>query len=620
VACPRPDLRPYPPSGYPYPVVPSSIQGTHEVDTLYAGQLTYFDWHFINSGGVTASGDFHVELWVDGTRHVRYPYSNYGAGWTGGFDDWSIPISTPGWHTVRLVTDPDNTIAESDENNNIWERQFYWTPTAPYADDMESGINDWTATGLWHQVDENTSPYPESHSWSHSWWYGQDSTGDYDTGSANSGDLTSPSIYIPTSGYYLRFWYWYETETQGPDWDQRWMQISVDGGPFHNILRLSDDPMYWWLQSPAINLAGYAGHTIRVRFHFDTIDSAFNAYRGWYIDDFSISSTPPPSCADSHEPNDTPAQATAIAYGQSRNADICPGGDYDFYTFTGTAGDRVVVDIDAMVNGSLLDSYVFLLESDGTSALAEHDDEIRYEVRDSHLGYQLPHDGTYYIKVRAWNHPSVGGTDYFYTIHLLTDDTNPSSAAITSPGNDAWLDPSLETITASANDNESGISRVEFWWHDADWQNSDWVWLGADQDSRDGWSWDFDTSGLAEQRGGAFYIWAFDWAGNATGAGTWNLGIDRTPPTTSAGVSLMYGDAPFLDFYVWWWGWDNLSDIASYDVQYRDGSGGTWTALLTDTTDTYYRFVGQDGHTYYFRTRARDYAGNMGTYASGDGD
>ena len=619
VACPWPDLRPYAPSGYPYPVVPSSIQGTHEVNTLYAGQPTYFDWHFINSGDATASGNFHVELWVDDTRYVRYPYSDYGAGWSGGFDDWAVTISTPGWHTVRLITDPDDTIAESDETNNVWERQFYWTPSAPYADDMEDGTNDWTATGLWHQV-SGSSPYPSYRSPTHSWWYGQDATGDYDTGSANSGDLTSPPIYIPSTGYYLRFWYRYETETQGPDLDQRWVQISVDGGPFDNVLQLFDDPMNRWLQGPVIDLSGYAGHTIQVRFHFDTLDVYHNNYRGWYIDDFDISTAPPPSCADSHEPNNSSAQATTIAYGHSLNADICPGGDYDFYTFTGAAGDKVVVDIDAKINGSSLDSYIFLLDSDGTSVLAEHDDEIMYEVQDSHLGYHLPHDGTYYIKVKAWNHPSVGGTDYFYTIYLLTDDVNPSSAEITSPGNDAWLDPSVETITASASDDESGINRIEFLWHDADWENPDWVGLGADQDGRDGWSWDFETSSLAEQRDGAFYIWAFDWAGNWTGAAVWNLGIDRTPPTATASISPMYGDAPFCDFYVLWDGSDNLSDVASYDVQYRDGADGTWTDLLTGTTETDYRFVGQDGHTYYFRARARDYAGNESTYVSGDGD
>jgi hypothetical protein len=619
VTCHKPDLVPSRWGGWQYPIVPSSITGTSVVNTLYAGQPTYIDWGISNTGNADTGGNTFGDLYIDNTRVAHYDFGDVVAGITWAFFDWMETIDTPGWHTLRFVADPDDLISESDETNNSWERQFYWIPSAPYSDDMENGTNDWTATGLWHQVDAS-SPYPASHSWSHSWWYGQDATGDYDTGSANAGDLTSPSIYIPAPGYYLRFWYRYETETQARDWDQRWVQISVDNGPFENVLQLSDDPMNFWLRSQVIDLSGYAGHTIQVRFHFNTIDGAFNNYRGWYIDDFSISTTPPPSCADSHEPNDTPTEATAIAYGQTLSADICPGGDYDFYTFTGTAGDKVVIDIDAKVNGSFLDSYVFLLDSDG-NVLAEHDDEVTYEVQDSHLGYHLPHDGTYYIKVRAWNHPSAGGTDYFYSIRLLTDDENPSSAVITSPGDDAWLDPDMETITVSASDDESGINRVEFLWHDADWQTSDWVWLGADQDGRDGWSWDFDSRGQAEQRGGAFYIWAFDWVGNWTGAGVWNLGIDRTPPTVSAGVQPVYGDAPFRDFWVTWWdGYDNLSGIASYDVQYRDGAAGTWTDLAIATTQVYTRFVGLDGHTYYFRARARDLAGNQSAYASGDGD
>jgi murein DD-endopeptidase MepM/ murein hydrolase activator NlpD len=619
-APPQPDLVPAQWGDWQYPIVPSSITGTTVVNTLYANYPTYIDWGVSNIGNADCGGDAYGDLYIDDTRLAHYNFGNILAGWSWAFFDWMETVNTPGWHTLKVIADPDDLIAESDETNNVWQRDFYWTPSVPYADDVESGTYDWTATGLWHQVDEYTSPYPESHSWSHSWWYGQDATGDYDTGAANSGDLTSPPLYIPSTGHYLRFWYWYETETQGQNWDQRWVQISVDGGPFNNVLQLFDDPMNWWLQSPAIDLSGYAGHVIQVNFHFDTIDDAFNDYRGWYIDDFDISTTSPPSCADSHEPNNNSAQTTTIAYGQTLSGDICPGGDYDFYTFTGTAGDKVVVDIDAKVNGSSLDSYIFLLDSDGTSVLAEHDDEITYEVQDSHLGYHLPHDGTYYIKVKAWNHPSVGGTDYFYTVHLLTDDVSPSSAEITSPDNDAWLDPSLETINVSASDNESGINRVEFLWHDADWENSEWVWLGADQDGRNGWRWDFDTSSLAEQRSGAFYTWAFDWAGNWTGAGVWNLGIDRTPPIATAYVGPMYGDAPFRDFHVWWYGSDNLSSVASYDVQYRDGSGGTWTNLLTETTDTYYRFAGQDGHTYYFRARARDNAGNQGPYAGGDGD
>ncbi len=126
----QPDLRPYAPSGYEAPAVPASIPGTTTAGPLYAGKGTYFDWHFTNSGTAPAAGDFYVELWVDSTRYVRYPYSAFGAGWVGGFDDWLVTIPSPGWHTVRLITDPDNTIAESDENNNVWEGAFYWQSVA----------------------------------------------------------------------------------------------------------------------------------------------------------------------------------------------------------------------------------------------------------------------------------------------------------------------------------------------------------------------------------------------------------------------------------------------------------------------------------------------------------
>ncbi len=616
----QPDLLPAQWTGWQYPIVPASITGTTEVNSLYANLPTYIDWGVANSSNSDSGGDVYGDLYLDSARLARYNFGNILANQSWAFFDWTETVNTPGWHTLKVIADPNNLIAESDETNNVWERQFYWTPIAPYADDMEDGLNDWTATGLWHQIDEN-SPYPASHSGSHSWWYGQDGTGDYDTGTANSGDLTSPPIYIPTYDYYLRFWYRYETEMEGPNWDQRRLQISVDGGPFSDVLQLYDDPMNWWLQSPAINLSGYAGYTIQVRFRFDTLDGAYNAYQGWHIDDFDISGTPPPSCINTYEPNNTPAQASAIAYGQTLSADICPGGDYDYYRFTGAAGDKIVVDIDAQINGSSLDPYIFLLDGDGTTVLSANDDEILSEIRDSRLGYELPNNGLYYIKVKAWDHPSAGGSNHFYTINLSTDNTGPSFAQITSPSNDAWLDLSQETITVSASDNESGIKQVKFWWHDNDWENSDWVLLGTDWDGRDGWSLDFDTSSLAEQQGASFYIYAYDWTENYTGHGVWNLGLDRTPPTVSAEIWPLYGDAPFLDFRVSWGeASDNMSGIASFDVQYRDGPTGIWINLLTGTTSAYTRFVGQNGHTYYFRARARDRADNQSAYAGGDGD
>lgn len=51
--------------------------------------------------------------------------------------------------------------------------------------------------------------------------------------------------------------------------------------------------------------------------------------------------------------------------------------------------------------------------------------------------------------------------------------------------------------------------------------------------------------------------------------------------------------------------------IAAYDVQVRDGPAGAWADWLTETTTVTGTYVGGlYGHTYYFRSRARDRAGN----------
>jgi len=92
--------------------------------------------------------------------------------------------------------------------------------------------------------------------------------------------------------------------------------------------------------------------------------------------------------------------------------------------------------------------------------------------------------------------------------------------------------------------------------------------------------------------------------------------VDATPPS-SAASSPEYAPSPA--FPVSWSGSDAVSGIASYDVQVRDGDG-PWSDWLTGTTETSALFVGEPGHTYYFRCRARDHAGNLEAYPGGDGD
>jgi len=158
-----------------------------------------------------------------------------------------------------------------------------------FEDDMESGALGWTADGFWHLVDDS-DPYPNSHSPTHSWWYGQDATGNYDNGARNFGNLTSPIINLTTAtSAELTFWSWYDTEQSiNPIYDNKSVLISKDGGSsWEHLLQIRDTKMTWNLE--VINLSAYVGYEeVMVRFFFDSYDFAKNDYQGWYIDDVKV--------------------------------------------------------------------------------------------------------------------------------------------------------------------------------------------------------------------------------------------------------------------------------------------------------------------------------------------
>ncbi len=196
------------------------------------------------------------------------------------------------------------------------------------------------------------------------------------------------------------------------------------------------------------------------------------------------------------------------------------------------------------------------------------------------------------------------------------------AAQMISPVDNSWLPSNSITVTVVPVDPSAVISRVDFEWHSSDWKGSSWVLLGSDRNGSDGWSISFDPSSYSQQQGAALYAYVYGPSGKRSGVGVWNLGIDHTPPTitslTTAPMYALQGGAPFRDFHVRFTGSDSLSGVASYDVQYRESLNGPWTDMVTNYTGTDYRFPGVFGNTYYFRARARDNVGNVGTYTTSD--
>ncbi|MDI6639731.1 MAG: S8 family serine peptidase, partial [Methanocellales archaeon] len=263
--------------------IPISVNVMQRVDGITIAHMTEtLDEDLYTS----PKADFPCGDWVYYTLDVQAGVANLNLSldWTYPNNDIDLVLfNTTGECTKSYLDKPETISVKSPEAGKwtvaIWA---YNLTTAPETYSL-TVIGSWSNTSLWHMTSK------KAHT-DHSWWYGIEENNTYNTGTANSGTLTSGPIDLRgMTSPKLRFYTWWETE-QGTTWDKKIVQISTDGGAnWQELMQVSEDNVImgaWHLVE--IDLSGYVDNVIMIRFYFDTVDSILNDYWGWFIDDIVV--------------------------------------------------------------------------------------------------------------------------------------------------------------------------------------------------------------------------------------------------------------------------------------------------------------------------------------------
>lgn len=121
-----PNLVPYAPTGWDYPIVPSNVRNTHTVGPdLNDYDTTFIDFAILNNGNATARPRFYTYIYVDNRPISGWYVDSLRAGWYVYADDDPNMIPA-GTHTLMVYADSTNAVTESNEGDNRYSRAFTW--------------------------------------------------------------------------------------------------------------------------------------------------------------------------------------------------------------------------------------------------------------------------------------------------------------------------------------------------------------------------------------------------------------------------------------------------------------------------------------------------------------
>ena len=142
--------------------------------------------------------------------------------------------------------------------------------------------------GLWH-LSTRRGDEP-GHQGTTSFYYGSETTGNYNTGARNAGSLTTGEFVVPNENPELSFNYILNTMGFATE-DLAAVSVSSDNFVTESGLLFGGffgmpQSMQW--RSVSADLSLFAGKTVRFKFNFDTVTAFNNNLEGWYVDDISV--------------------------------------------------------------------------------------------------------------------------------------------------------------------------------------------------------------------------------------------------------------------------------------------------------------------------------------------
>lgn len=174
------------------------------------------------------------------------------------------------------------------------------------------------------------------------------------------------------------------------------------------------------------------------------------------------------------------------------------------------------------------------------------------------------------------------------------------------------------TVSWSATDDRSGVKAYHVQYKVGSGQWTDWP----------GLVWTTSTQATFSGQHGTTYYFRCRAKDNAENIGNWSNEVSTTVDTAAPSCGMVDLSSPpsHTWFIVETWGWDALSGVKAYDLDYRDrpigGSWGNWRTWIRNSPSGqpegttgfhygHYLFEGVAGRQYEFRVRAYDYAGNV---------